>query len=166
MLHAGGPAIVQNAAMKRHRPTAPVLCPCGLNTPYAECCGLWHAGKIAPDAEKLMRSRYVAYVMNLKDYIYSTWHPSTRPATDLDVNGDGKLSAAKFIGLTVLTHIRTTAVGAHVWLGGRRCQIFPSSVSPPEPVPRKGRADSGAHIDYGQYPPNTFARCGHPQRFK
>lgn len=55
-----------------------------------------------------MRSRYVAYVMNLKDYIYSTWHPSARPVTDLDVNGDGKLSAAKFIGLTVLTHIRTT----------------------------------------------------------
>lgn len=114
MLHAGGPAIVQNAAMKRHRPTAPVLCPCGLNTPYAECCGLWHAGKIAPDAEKLMRSRYVAYVMNLKDYIYSTWHPSTRPVTDFDVNGDGKLSAAKFIGLTVLTHIRTTADTATV----------------------------------------------------
>ncbi len=27
-----------------------------------------------------MRSRYVAYVLGLTDYLLATWHPSTRPA--------------------------------------------------------------------------------------
>lgn len=26
-----------------------------------------------------MRSRYCAYVLNLYDYIYTSWHPGTRP---------------------------------------------------------------------------------------
>ncbi len=35
----------------------------------------------APDAPTLMRSRYSAYVLGLRDYLLDTWHPSTRPAT-------------------------------------------------------------------------------------
>lgn len=27
-----------------------------------------------------MRSRYAAYVLDLRDYVLATWHPSTRPA--------------------------------------------------------------------------------------
>lgn len=54
-------------------------CPCGRPTPYASCCGLYHAGNPAPDPESLMRSRYCAYVQRLEDYLLATWHPSTRP---------------------------------------------------------------------------------------
>jgi SEC-C motif-containing protein len=35
---------------------------------------------LAPTAEALMRSRYTAYVLGLRDYLLDTWHPSTRPA--------------------------------------------------------------------------------------
>jgi SEC-C motif domain protein len=35
----------------------------------------------APDAERLMRSRYSAYVLRLEDYLLATWAPETRPAT-------------------------------------------------------------------------------------
>jgi SEC-C motif-containing protein len=66
----------------------PVRCYCGLSVAYEECCGRWHSGPerlMAPDAEKLMRSRYSAVVLGLGDYLMDTWDPSTRPAT-MDLN--------------------------------------------------------------------------------
>jgi SEC-C motif domain protein len=63
-------------------PTPSAPCPCGLDRPYAACCGRWHAGPLhlqAPDAESLMRSRYSAYVLELADYLLDSWHASTRP---------------------------------------------------------------------------------------
>ena len=57
-------------------------CPCGLASPYADCCGRWHAGPLrlrAPDAALLMRSRYTAYVLRDVGYLRETWHPRTRP---------------------------------------------------------------------------------------
>ena len=60
------------------------LCPCGSAEPYAACCARWHAGAWhlqAPTALLLMRSRYSAYVMGLRDYLMATWHPATRPAS-------------------------------------------------------------------------------------
>lgn len=54
-------------------------CPCGSGSSYTDCCGQWHAGAVAPDAEALMRSRYSAYVRGLHDYLLATWHASTRP---------------------------------------------------------------------------------------
>jgi len=35
----------------------------------------------APTAERLMRSRYSAYVTGDTSYLLLTWHPSTRPAS-------------------------------------------------------------------------------------
>ena len=77
----------------------PLDCPCGGGR-YAACCGRWHAGEAAPDAEALMRSRYSAFVLGLSDYLLVTWHPDTRPAT-LDLN---ESPAPKWIGLQVLAH--------------------------------------------------------------
>ena len=54
-------------------------CPCGRHIIYAACCGRFHAGAIAPDAEALMRSRYTAYTLNNEAYLLTTWHASTRP---------------------------------------------------------------------------------------
>lgn len=59
-------------------------CPCDSALPYARCCGRWHAGPEhlqAPTAEALMRSRYSAYVLDQRDYLLATWHPSQRPPT-------------------------------------------------------------------------------------
>jgi SEC-C motif domain protein len=56
-------------------------CPCGSTRLYRECCGLWHAGAAAPDAQSLMRSRYCAYVLSDERYLLATWHPSTRPGS-------------------------------------------------------------------------------------
>lgn len=68
-------------------------CPCGGDN-YAACCGPFHAGNSAPDAQRLMRSRYSAYVLKLEDYLLATWHPSTRPAS-LDFTGE------KWLGLDI-----------------------------------------------------------------
>ncbi len=57
-------------------------CPCNSGMPYARCCGPLHAGSSkALTAEMLMRSRYSAYATGHTEYLLSTWHPSTRPAT-------------------------------------------------------------------------------------
>ena len=57
-----------------------IPCPCG-KADYGGCCGRYHGGLSAPDAESLMRSRYSAFVLGLSDYLLATWHPSTRPST-------------------------------------------------------------------------------------
>ncbi|MEO3693022.1 YchJ family protein [Roseateles paludis] len=77
-------------------------CPCGLPAAYDACCGHWHAAFAAdgalpaPSPEALMRSRYSAFVLDLRDYLLATWHPSTRPAV-LDAPEPG----LKWLGLTV-----------------------------------------------------------------
>lgn len=59
-------------------------CPCGLGPAYAACCGRYHAGPLhllAPDPQALMRSRYSAFVLDLRDYLLATWHPDHRPGS-------------------------------------------------------------------------------------
>ncbi|AKK66114.1 YchJ family metal-binding protein [Xanthomonas translucens] len=92
-------------------PSAPRLadpCPCGRPRDYAQCCGLYHAGAAAPDAETLMRSRYSAYVRRDADYLRASWHPSTRPAQlELDTH-------TTWLGLTVQRVIASGADSAEV----------------------------------------------------
>ncbi|NDG83596.1 MAG: YchJ family protein [Proteobacteria bacterium] len=53
-------------------------CPCGAGSNYGACCEPFHLGKSKPDtAEKLMRSRYSAYVAAKIDYIGKTNDPET-----------------------------------------------------------------------------------------
>lgn len=77
------------------KPNSALPCPCSSGRTYAECCGRWHAGDAAPDAEALMRSRYSAYVLGLSNYLIATWHVSTRPAA-LDL-----LDGPTWLGLSV-----------------------------------------------------------------
>jgi SEC-C motif domain protein len=60
------------------------------------CCGPALSGAAAAvTAEALMRSRYSAYLIGNTDYLLSTWHPDTRPASlVLD-------DAQRWIGLTI-----------------------------------------------------------------
>jgi len=55
-------------------------CPCGSGRLLDACCGAFLEGAPAADVESLMRSRYAAYVLGRYDYLYATWHDSTRPA--------------------------------------------------------------------------------------
>ena len=57
-----------------------VICPCDTGRPYETCCGPLHDGsRPAATAVALMRSRYSAYALGLRDYLLETWHPNTRP---------------------------------------------------------------------------------------
>lgn len=78
-------------------------CPCGSLIEYARCCGRWHAGEPAPSAEALMRSRYVAFVLQDESYLLTTWHPSTRPTSIQFEPG------LKWLGLKVVA----TSAGEH-----------------------------------------------------
>ena len=61
-----------------------ISCPCGSGDELALCCGHYHAGTPAPSAERLMRSRYSAYVLGLIDYLKATTLPVQQAALDLE----------------------------------------------------------------------------------
>ncbi len=70
--------------LMNRRATTPAAdaCPCGLQAAYEACCGRFHAGPLhllAPDPQALMRSRYSAFVKDVRAYLLDTWHPSKRP---------------------------------------------------------------------------------------
>ena len=89
-------------------------CPCGRTTAkgqplaLAACCGPYHAGQAAPDAESLMRSRYAAFVRGNVPYLLTTWHSSQRPA-ELTLE-----AGAKWLGLEIKQHRMTGTDSAEV----------------------------------------------------
>lgn len=106
-------------------------CPCAPARRYADCCGRWHAGPLhlqAPDAERLMRSRYSAYALGLADYLRATWHASTRPDV-IEPDPPGM----KWLGLEVKRHVKTDDDHATVEfvarskLGGRAHRLHETS---------------------------------------
>ena len=77
--------------MSRRRPPAETACPCGSGAPLVACCGRFLEGKAdAPDAERLMRSRYSAFVGERGDYL-------------LDYQGPVR-QASRTLGLAELPH--------------------------------------------------------------
>jgi SEC-C motif-containing protein len=74
-------------------------CPCGRPAAYDQCCGRYHAGPLAlsaPDPESLMRSRYSAFVKDVRAYLLASWHVSERP-TEIDAPEAG----LRWLGLEV-----------------------------------------------------------------
>ncbi|MGX1931998.1 YchJ family protein [Microbacterium resistens] len=64
-------------------------CPCGTGDVYGSCCGPILAGRPAPTAERLMRSRFTAFAVGDEEHLLRTWHPDSRPArVDLDADMD------------------------------------------------------------------------------
>ncbi|MCT1363992.1 MULTISPECIES: YchJ family protein [unclassified Microbacterium] len=61
--------------------TESARCPCASGDIFAACCGPLLDGAPAPTAERLMRSRYTAFVREDASYLLRTWHPDTRPET-------------------------------------------------------------------------------------
>jgi SEC-C motif domain protein len=98
-------------------------CPCQSGLAHAACCGRWHEGPLhlqAPDAALLMRSRYCAYVLDLRGYLLATWHPSTRPSAI-----EAPQAGLRWMGLEVKRHTVLSDTAAQVAfvarskLGGR-----------------------------------------------
>ena len=75
-------------------------CPCGSSKSYALCCQPLHQGEAAANAQALMRSRYSAYALALHDYVWRSWHVSTRPAR-ADIGGDEN---TRWLGLSIRKH--------------------------------------------------------------
>jgi SEC-C motif-containing protein len=63
-----------------------VLCPCGSDLLFEQCCGPIINGVQAKSAEALMRSRYSAYVLEYWQYLWESWHPDTRPSSVSETN--------------------------------------------------------------------------------
>lgn len=99
-------------------------CPCGGGDPYQACCGALHSGRAtAGTAERLMRSRYSAFVVQDAAYLLRSWHSSTRPGsvdfepaqqwTGLDVLGSTAGSAFHTEGTVEFRAHFTVAGRAH-----------------------------------------------------
>lgn len=58
------------------------VCPCGSGSVLDDCCGRFHSDFSAPDAQRLMRSRYTAYVLGLVDYLIATTLPAQQARLD------------------------------------------------------------------------------------
>lgn len=80
----------------RRRTDAAAPCPCSSGEVFAACCAPILAGGEAPTTERLMRSRYTAFVVLDTAHLARTWHPATRPA-DLETD-----SSTRWLGLTVV----------------------------------------------------------------
>jgi SEC-C motif-containing protein len=108
-------------------------CPCSPARAYQVCCGAHHtnfaqSGRLtAPTAEVLMRSRYSAFVLDLRAYLLASWHSSTRPAA-LEAPEPG----LKWLGLDVKAQqaegdTATVAFVARSKLGGRAHRLVETS---------------------------------------
>lgn len=84
-------------------------CPCGTGINYENCCQPHILGLEKPSsAEKLMRSRYSAFVAGEVDYIMSTHHPEK--VKEIDRQGVQDWSdSSQWLGLEILS---TDAGGA------------------------------------------------------
>ena len=82
---------------------------------YVACCGEYIEGNlVAPDAQSLMRSRYSAFVLEMADYLLSTWHSSQRPAS-LEFE-----AGVKWLGLQVQNHTVVDATHSEVTFVARQ----------------------------------------------
>lgn len=81
----------------------PMNCPCGIPQPFKECCEPFIQGKSLPEtAEKLMRSRYSAFVVADVEYIKKTLAPESRK--DFDYEATRKWAQeAKWKKLSILS---------------------------------------------------------------
>jgi SEC-C motif domain protein len=77
-----------------------IACPCGSGRFEISCCGPYLAGKPAPTAEGLMRSRYTAFTRGDLDYIERTCAGDARLAFDRLSLGRS-IANTEWLGLTI-----------------------------------------------------------------
>lgn len=77
-------------------------CPCGTGKPFAFCCEPFiERVRNAPTAEKLMRSRYTAFVLGAIDYLVDTTAPEKRNLIDRAIIAE-QVQCTTWTGLTIL----------------------------------------------------------------
>ena len=78
------------------------LCPCGSQKAEQYCCQMYLSGKKQPEtAEKLMRSRYTAFVRGNIDYLIATLHPDKRQSSDR-TELTASVNNTKWLGLSII----------------------------------------------------------------
>lgn len=122
-------------------------CPCGNLRPYADCCGRFHAGDPADSAQKLMRSRYSAYVLRLQDYLLATWHASTRPAELALAESD----ALRWLGLDIRSQHQSAESARIEFIA--RYRIGDGPVQKQHEIGRFVREDGRWFYRDGEFPP-------------
>ena len=93
-----------------------LLCPCGLDRDYDDCCCLFHDGDAqASNAEQLMRSRYSAFAVGDEAYLARTWATATRPERIVLVPGQTwtRLEVLDTVGGGVLAREGVVEFRAH-----------------------------------------------------
>lgn len=54
-------------------------CPCKSGKAYQACCAIFHTLRQQPaTCEQLMRSRYSAFILQLGEYLFNSYHPDFR----------------------------------------------------------------------------------------
>lgn len=76
------------------------LCPCGSQQRYKQCCKPLHDDQPAPTPERLMRSRYSAYVLGLIDYLVATTLPAQQAQLDRQAMAQWSRES-RWLGLTI-----------------------------------------------------------------
>lgn len=80
-------------------------CPCHSGKKYKQCCHPYHKGILPSDAQKLMRSRYSAFALNLADYVMATTHPNNSDYTKQKENWKKSIldfsQNTRFLGLKI-----------------------------------------------------------------
>ena len=79
-----------------------ISCPCGSKKAAKYCCQMYFSGKKKPEtAEKLMRSRYTAFVQGNVDYLIATLHPDQRKTNDRK-ELSRSIEDTEWLGLTII----------------------------------------------------------------
>ncbi|CAK9885145.1 MAG: hypothetical protein XXXJIFNMEKO3_01537 [Candidatus Erwinia impunctatus] len=77
-------------------------CPCCSGKAYQSCCAPYlDQQALAPTPEKLMRSRYTAYVRHNVEYLVNTWHPDCQPE-HLIPSLQHSFSGTEWLGLQII----------------------------------------------------------------
>lgn len=92
-------------------PSTTKTCPCQINPlsetdsplSYQDCCQPYHESLVAPDAERLMRSRYSAFVLVLPEYIVKTTVPAQQALLDIDAI-ESWAKETDWAGLEIVKH--------------------------------------------------------------
>lgn len=80
-----------------------LLCPCGSQKNYSECCGPLLSGeKFAATPEALMRSRYTAFAEKNIDYLFSSMTPELQQETDREDMQDFADEVSAWVKLEVM----------------------------------------------------------------
>ncbi|MEO0349509.1 MAG: YchJ family protein [Cyanobacteria bacterium P01_A01_bin.15] len=150
---------------------SPLPCPCGSHQLFATCCQPYLTnGVVAPTAEALMRSRYVAYSKSNVDYLVATRHPSKRQFDDR-INLIKSAKSTVWESLTVIgTHQgrRNDTVGHVEFIAVHSQPVWGQLHERSKFVKENGR---WFYLDGDQLPPilpkrNQPCWCGSGKKFK